>query len=304
MSQYPNAYHSHQKYGGASPQRSQPFIPMAYAAIGGMPGMGGMVQQPAPHSVQPYAFMQAAAAAAAPGVPQYTQTQQPLPLMGPAPTVSSRVALEPSCVVYLYDAGATMPRPHDAQQVVLADGKVYIEHVPGHNVVFVPSNMGPAAAVAQHVAGSRVTKGRARGATLSKPSNVFFKYRSVKQRELQEAHPRLNQTVISQMVAEHWRAEPPEVKDKFRSIYREEMRKYEQSKRVRRPRAEFGYADAEDAALEAQAPRRSSDPQVLVHEPVELGINPGALASIAPRHRSFTMPADTAQQLGISRLID
>ncbi|KAJ2716889.1 slightly ste11-like protein [Coemansia spiralis] len=304
MNQYPGAY---QKYGGGSPPRSQSFMPVAYATMGGLPAMGGMAQHPVSHTMQPYAFMSPTTQAP----PQYAHpAQQPMSVLGRGPTMSSRVALEPSCVVYMCDASGAMPRPHVAQQVVLADGKVYIEHIPGHNIIFTPSSTTPAAAAAvaaQQVSGSRVSKGRGRGAAMAKPSNVFFKYRSVKQRELQEAHPRLNQTVISRMVAEHWRVEPTEVKDKFRNIYKEEMRQYELSKRVRRPRTEDAYTDAEDPTSGASTLRQSSEIQTLVHEPAALGIHPGhhaALMGTPQRPRSFTLPADTAQQLGISRLID
>ncbi|KAJ1718160.1 hypothetical protein LPJ61_006795 [Coemansia biformis] len=278
--------------------------------------MGGMPQQQQPsRPAQPYAFMY-------PSPPQqhqqhqhqqhqhqqHQQHQAPSQRrQSPASSASSRVVSEPTCGVYRVNEGSEAAL-HTAQQVVMADGRLFIEHIPGHNVVFVPRELPPSMAL-QRVAGSRVAKQRVRTPAQARPTNVFFKYRSNKQRELQEAHPRLNQTIISQMVAEHWRREPAEVKDKYKLEYKEEMRKYELSKKLRRNRPDPEYFEADDTTVRSDSlsydHHHDMDGHPMMHEPMSLGISQPSSHSAAgaQRHRSFTLPTDSAQQLGINRLI-
>ncbi|KAJ2784037.1 hypothetical protein H4R18_001350 [Coemansia javaensis] len=296
-------------------------MPVGYPAIGGMPMMGGMAQ-PAPHPMQPYSFVSQASAAAAAAA-----ASAPVAAGKQGPALSSRIVTEPACAVFRSSGPGGAAAEHTAQQIVTADGKVFVECIPGHNVVFAPLGMQPGAAV-QHVGGGRVAKARTRPPAPARPSNVFFKYRSVKQRELQEAHPRMNQTQISRMVAEYWRRESEEVKQKFQLEYKEDMRKYELSKKMRRNRPDYEYFEADDAATVRSEPapyypQDGASPAVagsqsLGHEPGFLGFGPPPAAAAADhhgasehaaqqRHRSFTLPtslpADGDQHLGISRLI-
>ncbi|KAJ2790221.1 hypothetical protein H4R20_007050, partial [Coemansia guatemalensis] len=260
------------------------------------------------HPAPPYPFMPHPATKQSPPYhprhPQYYQQQQQQQSYQP-PTTSSRVVTEPSCSVYRStQAGDQMT--HTARQIIAADGKLFIEHVPGHNVIFAPVDVPISSAMHRHSSPiSRVIKPRLRATpALSRPSNVFFKYRSVKQRELQEKHPRLNQTVISRMVAEHWKREPEELKQRYKDEYKEEMKKYELSKKLRRMRPDYEYVESDEVTTRSDSTaffQPDIDGSVsFVQEPQSID---SARGDLAPRHRSFTMPANERQPLEISRLI-
>ncbi|KAJ2311515.1 hypothetical protein IWW52_002691 [Coemansia sp. RSA 2704] len=280
MDSYRSAY---QKYDDG--QAPAPYMPMGYQ-VGGMPPMMNAVHSP-PMGHAPYA-------------PYAAPAKQHM-------STSARIITEPGCQVFRSTRDAT-PLEHTARQIIAVDGKVFVEHVPGHNLFFVPIEMPPTAALRAHTAGPRILKARARAAPLARPSNVFFKYRSVKQRELQLKHPRLNQTVISRMVAECWKRESSEVKDRYKSEYKEDMKRYELNKKINRARPEFEYFE-EDVSVAGDSGSRlygaqqvASEPQSFVNEPQPLGLSQPSASSVG-RHRSFTMPELDKSQNDLNRLI-
>ncbi|KAJ2526719.1 hypothetical protein EV175_007620, partial [Coemansia sp. RSA 1933] len=116
---------------------------------------------------------------------QQTQQQQPQSQMAS----SSRILSEPDCQVFCCNKDAD-PIEFGAQQLITIDGKVFVEHIPGHSIVFVPNKLKAAQVMANisgggSGAGQRV-KGKSRIDKPARPCNVFFKYRSHKLAELQE----------------------------------------------------------------------------------------------------------------------
>ncbi|KAJ1757968.1 hypothetical protein LPJ58_003036 [Coemansia sp. RSA 1591] len=290
-------YHAtYQKYQGESQPQSQ-YMPMGYPISGMPPMMSAVHTPPMAHAMAPYGY--AHPHAHGPSGPPKQQM-----------STSSRIITEPGCMVLRSNRDAT-PIEHTARQIIAIDGKVFIEHIPAHNVIFVPVEVQPAHAIRQQVTGSRIIKARARHAPLARPSNVFFKYRSVKQRELQELNPRMNQTVISRMVAEHWKREPEEVKNRYKQEYKEDMKKYELFKKMNRARPDFEYFDAGELTAQSDTtasyykrPNGQSDSShSFVAEPRSLGLAQPEQPSSAGRHRSFTMPDLEKTQHDISRII-
>ncbi|KAJ2158664.1 hypothetical protein GGF46_003597 [Coemansia sp. RSA 552] len=258
--------------------------------------------QYAPAYQQPMGFP--AMNARSPPMPTYGIGQlKPQPQQLQTTTTSSRVINEAGCRVLRSNRDADAVE-HSARQVVM-DGKLFIEHIPGHNIIFVPIEVQPNDAIRSHIHGSRISKPRNRAAPLTRPSNVFFKYRSVKQRELQLANPRLNQTVISRMVADHWRNESEAVKDHFKQMYKTEMREYELQKKIHRARPDYRADSSDFVYLPQGAASVPADyPQVsrAVASPI---IEPSMDNPQEPtRHRSFTMPSLDNQQHNIARIID
>ncbi|KAJ2359284.1 hypothetical protein IWW50_000006 [Coemansia erecta] len=290
MESYHGAY---QKYPSDAQPQGQQYMPVGYP-IGGMPPTMSTAHMPSmPHTMAPYAY----------GPPGHSSA--PKQQM----STSSRIITEPGCMVLRSNRDAAAVE-HTARQIIAVDGKVFIEHIPAHNVIFVPVEVQPANAIRQHVAGSRIIKARPRPVPLARPSNVFFKYRSVKQRELQLQNPRLNQTVISRMVAEHWKREPAEVKARYKQEYKEDMKKYEMYKKLHRTRQDYDYYETEEMTTQSdiavpyhQQESGHSEPLSYVREPQQLGVSQPEHTGSPARHRSFTMPDLDKSQHNISRLL-
>ncbi|KAJ2080531.1 hypothetical protein H4R24_003015 [Coemansia sp. RSA 988] len=304
-------YHSssYPKYNSEPHPHNQQFMHVGYPGANSIPVMNSAPNPHMQHPASPYSFMSHPASKQSPPYhprhPQYYQQQQQQQQHYQPPTTSSRVVTEPSCSVYRSSQHGDQIT-HTARQIIAADGKLFIEHIPGHNVIFAPIEVSISSAMHRHSSPiSRVVKPRLRATpTLSRPSNVFFKYRSVKQRELQEKHPRLNQTVISRMVAEHWKREPDELKQRYKDQYKEEMKKYEISKKLRRTRPDYEYVESDEVTNRSDSTatyfQSGLDVSVpFVQEPQNID---NARGDISARHRSFTMPANEGQ-LEISRLI-
>ncbi|KAJ1761370.1 hypothetical protein LPJ58_001227 [Coemansia sp. RSA 1591] len=294
-------YHAtYQKYPKSQPQ-SQQYMPVGYPISSMPPMMRTVHTPPMHHAMAPYGYAHPHAHPHVHG-PSGPPKQQI--------STSSRIITEPGCMVLRSNRDAT-PIEHTARQIIAIDGKVFIEHIPAHNVIFVPVEVQPVTVIRQQVSGSRIIKARARHAPLARPSNVFFKYRSVKQRELQELNPRMNQTVISRMVAEHWKREPEEVKNRYKQEYKEDMKKYELFKKMNRSRPDYEYIDAGDlttqsdtAASYFQRPSvQSQSSHSFVAEPRPLGLVQSEQPGSAGRHRSFTMPDLEKTQHNISQII-
>ncbi|KAJ1801079.1 hypothetical protein LPJ59_000577 [Coemansia sp. RSA 2399] len=321
MDNYQQAY---QKFtnGNMYQQQQQAIDALGYAGIGGMPIIGTMGGASIPNTIPAAAFGSLQATPFGPNDPiasampmhhhqqhqHQQQQQQPQPMSQMAS--SSRIITEPDCQVFCCNKDAD-PVEFGAQQMITIDGRVFIEHVPGHSVIFVPNKFKPAQVMANIGGSSQRVKGKSRIDKPARPCNVFFKYRSHKLAELQEKFPKLNQTVISRMVAEHWKNETDDVKNRFKLEYKEDMSKYEMAKRVRRSKS--------DAASQSTPSEMEDLPSLSGNTSLDLpfygslglvespgndhGLGLGVSASGQPRHRSFTLPVDGEQQINISRLI-
>ncbi|PIA17761.1 hypothetical protein COEREDRAFT_7344 [Coemansia reversa NRRL 1564] len=297
---YSNSY---PRYNSVPHPHGQPFMQPGYSGVSGVPAAssGPGLQMHYPSS--PYSFMPHPASKQSP--PYHPRSQQNYQQHHQPPTTSSRVVTEPSCTVYRSSQNGDQVT-HTARQIIAADGKIFIEHIPGHNVIFAPVKAPISLTMHRHSPTPRIVKPRIRAApVLSRPSNVFFKYRSVKQRELQEKHPRLNQTVISRMVAEHWKREPEELKRIYKDEYKEEMKKYELSKKLRKSRPNYEYIESDEITThsDSNAAYFQSDidgSSSFVQEPHSIS---SPHTDHVQRHRSFTMPNGERQQLEISQLI-
>ncbi|KAJ2332131.1 hypothetical protein GGH91_006248, partial [Coemansia sp. RSA 2671] len=104
---------------------------------------------------------------------------------------------------------------HKVRQFYSADGTSFIEHVPGHCLVFIP-NTTNVDYVFRELRKARQPKPKPKPKDRSpKPTNAFIKYRNHKIDDLKSMHPDISQTEISRMAGECWRTEPLEVKNMF-----------------------------------------------------------------------------------------
>ncbi|KAJ2326647.1 hypothetical protein H4S02_004457, partial [Coemansia sp. RSA 2611] len=111
-----------------------------------------------------------------------------------------------------------------------ADGASFIEHVPGHCLVFIP-NTANVDYLLREMRKVRQPKPRAKPKEKSgKPTNAFIKYRNYKIAEFKANNPEISQTEISRMAGEWWRNEPDEVKMYYQRQYQEEKRIYDMNK--------------------------------------------------------------------------
>ncbi|KAJ1823180.1 hypothetical protein LPJ56_000162 [Coemansia sp. RSA 2599] len=301
---YPPQY-SPEQYGGQGAMHPSH---MMYPHMGGMQMMGPMH---GPAMVGPMMSYPAAMPNMSGG------SKQPI-------TRSTHVISEPACHVYRADEYAEAEE-YSTRQLIAFDGKVFVEHIPGHNIIYAPISLKP-----QHVlqsTGSRVAKLRLKPKKMERPKNIFFKYRSHKVKELQIMYPKLNQTVISRIAAEHWKNEKPEVKEKYKKMYQDEMVQYELAKKIKRVKGSM-YSESENEeseATESSPPfidARQTEPrysQLPASGPAMMASRPAAVDRTSPmeaqdnsghfpptemkRQRSFTFPADARQQSDITNLI-
>ncbi|KAJ2666342.1 hypothetical protein IW148_001060 [Coemansia sp. RSA 1199] len=228
--------------------------------------------------------------------------------MGGMPAVSqlpcsSRIGSKASpCSIYRHDEMQGATSEHRAQQLCATDGRLYIEHIPNHSVVFIPlassidqvlgslrkpraqskhsnhtqpAHMAPPA-VAQQPTPTAAPQPRKPKEKSAKPINAFIKYRSYKIAELKRLHPEVSQTDISRLAGEYWKAESEEVKNQFRCQYREEKKVYDMKKAI-------------NATATSKRPRESSEtPSDVASAPLDdmtqpAGFNPS-------RRRSLTLP--------------
>ncbi|KAJ2558242.1 hypothetical protein EV175_000878 [Coemansia sp. RSA 1933] len=120
------------------------------------------------------------------------------------------------------------------RQFYAADGASFIEHVPGHCLVFIPNttNIGYVARELRRIRPQR-PRPKPRGSGSSKPTNAFIKYRNHKINELKEMYPDISQTEISRMAGRCWETEDESVKIEFRKQYLEDKRIYDMNKAKR-----------------------------------------------------------------------
>ncbi|KAJ2636376.1 hypothetical protein GGF40_003041 [Coemansia sp. RSA 1286] len=301
---YPPQYNAEQYNGQGQMHPSH----MMYPHMNGMPMMGPM------HGATMVAPMMSYPAP--PMTNMSNGSKQPI-------TRSAHIISEPACHVYRADEAAEAVE-FTTRQLIAYDGKVFVEHIPGHNIIYAPISLKP-----QHVVqttGSRVAKLRLKPKKMERPKNIFFKYRSQKVKELQIMYPKLNQTVISRIAAEHWKNEKPEVKDRFKKLYQDEMVQYELAKKIKRVKGSL-YEESETEETEGvQASPYYMDPRQTSPNYGQLSgggshtsSRPATVDYVSPvrshekneqypsmevaRPRSITFPGSPKQHSDVSRLI-
>ncbi|KAJ2448439.1 hypothetical protein EV183_005443 [Coemansia sp. RSA 2336] len=139
---------------------------------------------------------------------------------------SSRITGDINSAVYYHSGQGSQLVEHSVRQMVTADGTVFVEHIPGFSLVYVPNNW-PAEQVLGMNANTRLVKGNSAAARASrnhkpKIKNAFILYRSSKCKELREKHPEMNQIEISRLAGKLWSEELEEVKSAFYEKYRKQ----------------------------------------------------------------------------------
>ncbi|KAJ2641398.1 hypothetical protein GGH99_008926, partial [Coemansia sp. RSA 1285] len=234
-------------------------------------------------------------------------------------THSTRVVNESESGIFYHDTRTNTLAEHAARQMVTSDGAVFIEHIAGYSVVFVPNAIPIAGAIgdlaaalqpaaSQHHRAHRAGSAEAakRRVHVTKPSNAFIMYRNFKIREMRVQNPAINQTDISREAGKWWKEESEDVKEMFRAKYREEKQAYDvlKSKRVRgntdaRPRNgsedndNSGYDDDSAAYGQGGAAKRRK------LSAAGLGLS-GSRAG--PKPRSRTMPTNAFGASSMARL--
>ncbi|KAJ2696777.1 hypothetical protein H4R19_005708 [Coemansia spiralis] len=204
--------------------------------------------------------------------------------------VVSSVTLSDQCPIYQVLPEDTIMK--SVRQFHANDGSVFIEHVPGHCLVFVPNN----AQLSQIISEARRVrkpKPRAKPRTKSsKPTNSFIKYRNEKIAELKIQHPDISQTTISRLAGQCWHSESEEVKHSYRKRYLEEKRIYDLNK-DKRPRLDGGAGpDSPATALLGVPPTYT------------LGVSGSAIPPFQTgRRRSHTLPLGEFSRSGAKRRI-
>ncbi|KAJ2237136.1 hypothetical protein H4R99_003848 [Coemansia sp. RSA 1722] len=129
----------------------------------------------------------------------------------------SQIMHESDAAIYYYSLknDEFIRRPLD--QIVGPNGKVYIEHVPGHNVITLPKD------ISLQRFGRRINRKtflklqsvEKSSDKPTKPLNVFIRYRSANLKRARREFPGASQTDISRILAEQWKNEDPKIKESF-----------------------------------------------------------------------------------------
>ncbi|KAJ2277977.1 hypothetical protein EV176_001931 [Coemansia sp. RSA 451] len=235
---------------------------------------------------------------------QYAHTpafSKPSPAPASSMTFSTRIIGDQNSIVYYHDEQNNSFNEHNVRQMITADGAVFVEHIAGYSLVYVP-NIRPIEQVlggagshtnarASHGASNKgAAKSQNGGAPRersAKPSNAFIMYRNFKIKEMRENNPEINQIEISRMAGDLWKEECDEVKNEFREKYRQQKLEYDLKKNTnKRPRSDtLGQVHSDDDTLsvssESSKRRKNSIPN-------NLGFGNG---SAGGKPRSRTMPS-------------
>ncbi|KAJ1729522.1 hypothetical protein LPJ61_003482, partial [Coemansia biformis] len=272
--------------------------PMGYSTPGAAPqGMGG------PGDHQQLSMMQQYAHGMFPGK------------MSPAPaasqTISARIAGDHDSAVYCHDRNNGGFMEHSVRQMITHDGSVFVEHIPGYSIVYVPSHapveqlLAEMCATARPVAAPTVASNKASHShptprvpreRTAKPCNAFIMYRNFMIKEMREMNPEINQIDISRKAGDMWKMESEEVKEKFRLKYREEKQIYDLKKGTKRGRNDGGAgADDDDtqticsdAGLSTPGTKRG---RKNTSPGLGLSYGSGSGSGQGPKPRSRTMPS-------------
>ncbi|KAJ2616856.1 hypothetical protein H4S08_000598 [Coemansia sp. RSA 1365] len=212
---------------------------------------------------------------------------------------SSRIPGDHESAIYCHDARSGGVTEHPVRQMVMGDGSVFVEHIPGYSLVYVPNN-GPIDQVLGDMCsvprsgmntGKTGNNTRAPRERTGKPSNSFIMYRNFKIKEMREKDPAVNQIDISRMAGSLWKNESEEVKEQFRAKYREEKQRYDMKKTIKRGRSDTIGTIGSDDGLETDFSERVSTPgKRRKNDKGGLGLGLGGTGTTKPRSR--TMPVD------------
>ncbi|KAJ2743432.1 hypothetical protein GGI20_003751 [Coemansia sp. BCRC 34301] len=228
-------------------------------------------------------------------------------------TFSSTVTSNNSNAIFSLNPDSSQVMEHKVRQFYAADGTSFIEHVPGHCLVFIP-NTTNVEYVLRELRKIRRPKPKAKPRDRSpKPTNAFIKYRNHKIDDLKSLHPDISQTEISRMAGKCWKTEPLEVKNSFMRKYQEEKRIYDMNK-AKRARTDSDAGSDAEAQSDCQS---SSSPATLVSPTLHaaphdssaglglgLGLSGAGPAGFNPgRRRSHTLPPGGFSRSGAKRRI-
>ncbi|KAJ2000126.1 hypothetical protein H4R26_004761 [Coemansia thaxteri] len=225
---------------------------------------------------------------------------------------SSKVTNNDDCAIFALNQDSSVME-HKVRQFCSADGTSFIEHVPGHCLVFIP-NTTNVDYVLRELRKIRQPKPKPKPRDRSpKPTNAFIKYRNHKIDDLKSMHPDISQTEISRMAGECWKTEPLEVKTMFQRKYQEEKRIYDMNKAKRARTDSDAGSDAEahsDAQSTSSTVHAHSSPSLrTVPQDVNAGMGLGLSGSVGPagfntgRRRSHTLPPGGFSRSGTKRRI-
>ncbi|KAJ1987323.1 hypothetical protein GGI25_005843 [Coemansia spiralis] len=228
----------------ASAVPSYPMTPLSSSSSVSQAGSGqASPQLPATSGVAPIN-------AAAPDISQpFSRVESNLP---PGFSFPFPVTYQKDCTVLIINENSEV-MAQKVRQFCAADGTSFIEHVPGHCLVFIPSSLS-LSFVMRELRKIRVPKPKAKPKEKSsKPTNAFIKYRSHKIAELKVMHPEISQTEISRIAGEFWKTEPEDVKNAFQKRYLQEKRIYDMNKAKRSRSESTAGSDAEDSHSDTQS---------------------------------------------------
>ncbi|KAJ2355826.1 hypothetical protein IWW50_002387 [Coemansia erecta] len=196
----------------------------------------------------------------------------------------------------------------NVRQFHAADGAKFIEHVPGHCLVFIPNNTS-VDYLLRELRKVKQPKPRAKPKVKSgKPTNAFITYRNEKISELQANNPGISQTEISRMAGSCWKTESEEVKQHYRNKYISAKRVYDLNK-PKRPRTESEVgSDSEPPSDTASVASLHCNASVSQIDPMDfsgfnLGFDAGQSGFYTGRRRSQTLPSGGFARSGAKRRI-
>ncbi|KAJ1883365.1 hypothetical protein H4R99_000679 [Coemansia sp. RSA 1722] len=218
-------------------------------------------------------------------------------------TFSSQVLSDNNSFVYCYDEASGTNVEHNVRQMVASDMSVFIEHMPGYNLVYVPVGCSIDMATNQMMGanfsmpgnnhgGPRKNNGRGNARAqhvvekTSKPSNAFIMYRNHKIEELRKQMPDINQIEISREAGKWWRNETEEVKKHFQDKYREEKLAYD-LKKSKRSRADSSAAFSDDFGDDIAVSTPKKKKTKTSRNGYDLGLGSGGA-----KQRSQTLPTN------------
>ncbi|KAJ1896945.1 hypothetical protein LPJ66_003684 [Kickxella alabastrina] len=143
-------------------------------------------------------------------------------------TTNSCILGESEAFVYYYSCKADnfVKRPVD--QIYGPNGKLYIEHIPGHSIITLPKTV-PIQRPTRRIAQKKPAKNNSNigfNGKPAKPNNVFIRYRCANSGRIKKIFPNATQTDLSRIAAEYWRNETVEGKERFYSEYNAEYSEY------------------------------------------------------------------------------
>ncbi|KAJ1861047.1 hypothetical protein LPJ73_001144 [Coemansia sp. RSA 2703] len=153
-----------------------------------------------------------------PSLASITSRSSSPPLSPPHKVHTSSQLIEESDAGIFYYSLKTdefIKRPVD--QIVGPNGKIYVEHIPNHNIITLPKD------ISLQKFGRRINRKtflKLQSVEVAKdkptkPLNVFIRYRSANLKRARKEHPTASQTDISRILAEQWRNEDPSVKEQY-----------------------------------------------------------------------------------------